>query len=215
MIVNEIFCSIEGEGKRAGYPCVFVRFAGCNLKCSYCDTDYAQDNNAGTEMTAKEIADKVQSFGFNRVTLTGGEPLLQEYIDELISELVHRGMQVNVETNGSVEISHMHISPKDLFYTVDYKCPSSGMSYMMNSKTFIQLTETDVLKFVVGSKEDMEDALRILNIYTPPCQIFFSPVFGKIEPVEIVDFIKSHYLKNVRVQLQLHKFIWDPQERGV
>lgn len=215
MNVNEIFCSIEGEGKRAGYPCVFVRFNGCNLRCSYCDTAYAQEECKGMEMSSKEIAKKVQSFGFDKVTLTGGEPLLQEYIGSLISELVSRGMQVNIETNGSVEIDHKSYSPDELFYTVDYKCPSSGMSRKMNSKTFSRLRSSDVLKFVVGSKEDMEDALRIINVYDPPCQIFFSPVFGKIEPVAIVDFIKEHYLKNVRVQLQLHKFIWDPEERGV
>lgn len=215
MIVNEIFCSIEGEGKRAGYPCVFVRFAGCNLKCSYCDTSYAQDANEGKKMSVKEIADKVQSFGFNKVTLTGGEPLLQKNIFELVSELNARDMQVNIETNGSIGIYHMNCSRGGLFYTVDYKCPSSGMSHKMNSETFSTLKSEDVLKFVVGSKEDMEEALRIINIYNPRCHIFFSPVFGKIEPVEIVDFIKSHYLKNARVQLQLHKFIWDPQERGV
>lgn len=215
MIVNEIFCSIEGEGKRAGYPCVFVRFAGCNLKCSYCDTSYAQDANEGKEMSVKEIADKVQSFGFNKVTLTGGEPLLQEDIGELVTELISRGMQVNIETNGSIAIDHMNFRSNCLFYTVDYKCLSSGMSHMMNSEAFSKLHREDVLKFVVGSKEDMEEALRVINIYNPRCHIFFSPVFGKIEPVEIVDFIKSHYLKNVRVQLQLHKFIWDPQERGV
>lgn len=215
MNVNEIFCSIEGEGKRAGYPCVFVRFNGCNLRCSYCDTAYAQEECKGIEMSPKEIAIKVRSFGFDKVTLTGGEPLLQEDIELLVHELVSRGMQVNIETNGSVEIEHTSYSFDELFYTVDYKCPSSGMSRKMNPKAFVRLRFGDVLKFVVGSKEDMEDALRIINVYDPPCQIFFSPVFGKIEPVAIVDFIKEHYLKNVRVQLQLHKFIWDPEERGV
>lgn len=215
MNVNEIFCSIEGEGKRAGYPCVFVRFNGCNLRCSYCDTAYAQEECKGIEMSPKEIAIKVRSFGFDKVTLTGGEPLLQEDIELLVHELVSRGMQVNIETNGSVEIEHTSYSSDELFYTVDYKCPSSGMSRKMNPKAFVRLRFEDVLKFVVGSKEDMEDALRIINVYDPPCQIFFSPVFGKIEPVAIVDFIKEHYLKNVRIQLQLHKFIWDPEERGV
>lgn len=215
MNVNEIFCSIEGEGKRAGYPCVFVRFNGCNLRCSYCDTAYAQEECKGIEMSPKEIAIKVRSFGFDKVTLTGGEPLLQEDIELLVHELVSRGMQVNIETNGSVEIEHTSYSSDELFYTVDYKCPSSGMSRKMNPKAFVRLRFGDVLKFVVGSKEDMEDALRIINVYDPPCQIFFSPVFGKIEPVAIVDFIKEHYLKNVRIQLQLHKFIWDPEKRGV
>lgn len=215
MRVVEIFSSIEGEGKRAGYPCVFVRFAGCNLKCSYCDTAYAQKSEMGEEMSVDNIVDKVDSFGYSRVTLTGGEPLLQEDIRALITKLIDRDKEVNVETNGSIAIDHSFLYMNNPFYTVDYKCLSSGMSEKMNPEVFRSLNCHDVLKFVVGSEEDMQDALRVLNVYKPKGEVFFSPVFGKIEPKEIVEFIKSHYMDNVRIQLQLHKFIWDPNKRGV
>lgn len=216
MRVVEIFSSIEGEGKRAGYPCVFVRFAGCNLRCSYCDTAYAQNLGVGEEMSLKDIVDKVISFGYRRVTLTGGEPLLQEGIYTLIHNLVVEGKEVNIETNGSVPIERSYFNSRsNPFFTVDYKCPSSGMSEKMNYKAFKYLNSCDVLKFVVGSQEDLQDALRVLSIHQPECEVFFSPVFGKIEPKEIVEFIKSHYLDDARVQLQLHKFIWNPEKRGV
>lgn len=215
MRVVEIFSSIEGEGKRAGYPCVFVRFAGCNLRCSYCDTAYAQKPEMGEEMSIEDIVDKVDSFGYSRVTLTGGEPLLQEDIYNLIDKLVDLRKEVNVETNGSLGIVHYFEGAASPFYTVDYKCLSSGMSKNMNPEVFRSLGRYDVLKFVVGSEEDMQDALRVLNVYKPKCEVFFSPVFGKIEPKEIVEFIKSHYMDGVRIQLQLHKFIWDPNKRGV
>lgn len=215
MRVVEIFSSIEGEGKRAGYPCVFVRFAGCNLKCSYCDTAYAQKPEMGEEMSIENIVDKVDSFGYGRVTLTGGEPLMQEDIYDLIDKLVDLKKEVNVETNGSLGIVHNVGYEANPFYTVDYKCLSSGMSEKMNPEVFRRLNRYDVLKFVVGSEEDMQDALRVLIVYKPKCVVFFSPVFGKIEPKEIVEFIKSHYMDDVRIQLQLHKFIWDPNKRGV
>lgn len=221
MQVVEIFTSIEGEGIRAGYPCVFVRFAGCNLQCSYCDTAYAQSCDCEhTEMTIDEIVKTVVESGFDKVTLTGGEPLLQEGIYELISALTQAKIYVNVETNGSLNVRcydtvESQVALKYLMYTVDYKCLSSGMSSMMNPYAIKFLESRDALKFVVGSREDMEDALRVLSIYKPKCNIFFSPVFSKIEPSEIVDFIKEHYLTNCRVQLQLHKFIWDPEMRGV
>ena len=221
MRVVEIFTSIEGEGTRAGYPCVFVRFAGCNLQCSYCDTSYAQTCDCEhTEMTIDEIAKKVIESGFDKVTLTGGEPLMQEGIYELISALTQAKIYVNVETNGSFEVRWIdtvenQTNLKYLMFTVDYKCPSSGMSEYMNPYAIKFLEQRDALKFVVGSREDMEDALRVLNVYKPKCQVFFSPVFGSIEPCEIVEFLKEHFLNNCRVQLQLHKFIWDPEKRGV
>ena len=221
MQVVEIFTSIEGEGIRAGYPCVFVRFAGCNLQCSYCDTAYAQSHDCESlAMTPQEIVDRVVYSGFDKVTLTGGEPLLQEEIDELVTLLMANKIAVNIETNGTIPVRTPDTpaftdTSKLLMFTVDYKCPSSYMTGAMNPDSIKYLMKHDALKFVVGSREDMEDALRVLSIHKPKCNIFFSPVFGKIEPSEIVDFIKEHYLTNCRVQLQLHKFIWDPEMRGV
>lgn len=222
MNVNEIFYSIEGEGIRAGHPCVFVRFNGCNLRCSYCDTKYAQDFKAkGTEMTPREILDKVKSYGCPYVTLTGGEPCKQKKIRELVTLLLDNYFKVNVETNGSVNAAALFYgvyNRKNLTITMDYKCKSSGMSDHMNLDYLTRLSNDDVVKFVVGSEEDMYEALRIINALdiklTRP-NIFFSPVFGSIEPKEIVEFLKKTGLHQCRVQLQLHKFIWDPEDRGV
>lgn len=228
MNVNEIFHSIEGEGIRAGMPCVFVRFNGCNLNCSYCDTKYAQSFEAeGTMMTPAEIASKVLEFGCPLVTLTGGEPLIQKGIEELVQKLLDLGLHVNIETNGSVDPTKLlaHLSTprcsSDLIITMDYKSISSGCNSSMNLSNFLALKCYDVVKFVVGSREDLEDAARVIaairiakGMFDSPL-VFFSPVFGAIEPSEIVEFLKERRLEDCRMQLQLHKFIWDPEKRGV
>lgn len=219
--VVEIFTSIEGEGIRAGYPCVFVRFAGCNLKCKYCDTCYAQDSSEGMDMTIKDIVNTVHSTGINKVTLTGGEPMLQKNLMHLVRALIDKNLYVNIETNGSILIPGndrdlwYRGKPDHLIFTIDYKSPSSEMNPHMCLESFYRLASHDVLKFVVGSKEDMLEAWRVLQVIKPDCNVFFSPIFGDIEPAEIVDFLKDHYLNNARVQLQIHKIIWNPDKRGV
>lgn len=220
MDVNEIFYSIEGEGIRAGFPCVFVRFNGCNLNCSYCDTKYAQKKTK-TDMPVEAILQEVLSYGCPYVTLTGGEPLQQPDISRLVSKLLGKNLEINIETNGSIsprDVLDNLLSNKKVIITMDYKCTSSGMSSRMLLSNFMSLYTQDVLKFVVGTHEDLEEALRVINILklqgvTP--NIFFSPVFGQIEPKEIVEFLKTYGLTQCRVQLQLHKFIWPPEERGV
>jgi 7-carboxy-7-deazaguanine synthase len=210
--VNEIFASIDGEGTRTGYPVVFLRLHGCNLHCSYCDTRYSCDGSDYTEMAIEEIRKKIASFGLSRVTVTGGEPLIQPDIDLLLVDLTYSGFQVNVETNGSVPLgSH----PAAGMYTMDYKCPSSGMESHMHLENLYVLGEQDVLKFVVGSWEDLDKMAQILQKYQPRCSVFVSPVFGEIEPVDLVDYVVNNRLNNVRVQVQLHKIIWDPKKRGV
>lgn len=209
LLVNEIFDSIEGEGKRAGALVTFVRLTGCNLRCSYCDTAYAF--NEGKEMDVNTIADKVS---YNKVTLTGGEPLLQKNVNKLIQALSDK--EVNVETNGSINIEPFFCY-NNLFFTVDYKCGSSNMSDKMCENTFQKLRHNDVLKFVVGSNEDLEQAKEVYNRYPNlhDKAIYISPVFGNIEPVKLVEYIKDNKLDNWKVQLQLHKFIWEPDKRGV
>lgn len=223
MKVVEIFSSIEGEGKRAGYLCTFVRLAGCNLRCVYCDTAYAFTDAEATEMSVDEIVTAVRKLGNKRVTVTGGEPLIHEHIGELLVALSW-GFEVNVETNGSIDIQKIpEMSFAQLqdfrnnhgFFTVDYKCKSSGMQNTMCLPMFRNLTAADVLKFVVGSQEDLEDAYRVIMLAQPEASVFFSPVWGDIEPVEIVNFLKKKDLQNARIQIQIHKIIWDPQKRGV
>lgn len=210
MLVNEIFYSIEGEGARAGMPCVFVRFFGCNLKCSYCDSRYACEGNDFRVMDIQEILDEIASFDCPNITVTGGEPLIQPGINVLLRQLVNQGYKVNVETNGSI-VPEVH----GVLYTVDYKTKCSGVSDRMNIEAFKALDTTDVVKFVVASAEDLNQALSFVEENGIVAQIFVSPVFGKIELVEIAEFLKSHKLHNWRVQLQLHKYIWDPNMRGV
>lgn len=216
MKVNEIFLSIDGEGVRAGLPTTFIRLFGCNLHCTYCDSLYsctlAEDGAGYAEKDIDDILRMCDRLGCPNITLTGGEPLIHENVYTLIKELVDHNYWVNVETNGSVVPVFRH---PFLFYTMDYKTKSSGMSDKMNMEALNFLCKKDVLKFVVGSKEDMEQALQVLLDLKSDPQIYFSPVFGSIEPQEIVQFLIANKLYASKVQLQLHKYIWDPNKRGV
>jgi len=210
--VVEKFVSIDGEGSRSGFPVVFIRFANCNLDCPYCDTQYANKEPKYEVMTEKQIVAYITLTGFKRVTLTGGEPLIQPGIISLIDTLMLAEFEVNIETNGAVEIQGVN---EEAIVTMDYKCPSSGMEDKMILSNFDLLNETDVLKFVIGSKEDLIKAKEIIDEYKPEAQIFFSPVWGKIEPVEIVEFMLNNKMANVKFQVQVQKIVWSPNKRGV
>lgn len=216
MKVVEIFTSIEGEGKRVGMPCTFIRLFGCNLRCKYCDTPYGWSHeyeDQTTEMSVSEIVDRVVELGIPQVTITGGEPLLQKDILGLLSELGKRRFWVNVESNGSLPTKCSTFPT--IFYTMDYKTDASGMSSRMDMEVLKSLTCKDVLKFVVGSLEDCRQAQQVIQILQPEAAIYFSPVFGQIEPKEIVEFLLKEKLYQCHVQVQLHKIIWDPEKRGV
>lgn len=212
MKINEIFYSIEGEGIRAGVPCVFIRLQYCNLNCLYCDTRYACEGFDFKELTLDEVMQEVKKYGCKNVTVTGGEPLLDPQMFNLLERLSIEGFYVNVETNGS---KFPLLGLKNVFYTIDYKTYSSGMSSKMNLDAFKLLTENDVIKFVVGDQKDLEQALNFVKENDFKSHIFVSPIFGKIEPCEIAEFIKLHHLDDWRLQLQIHKFIWPPEKRGV
>lgn len=210
--VNEIFTSIEGEGIRTGFLSTFVRFNGCNLACGYCDTKYAQEPRE-PNMSLHDILEAVSQSGCGRVTLTGGEPLFRGYMQELIQELSWRSYHVNIETNGSIILPD-YITLPGVFVTMDWKCPSSGQSGSMKSENLKKLTLVDVLKFVVATEEDLAEFKRICE-QELVCTYVLSPVFGAIEPKALVEFIKENKINNAMVQVQLHKIIWDPNERGV
>lgn len=214
MRVVEIFKSIEGEGKRAGLPCTFIRLYGCDLDCSYCDTDYGRKGGNYTEYTIDEILDKVKELGLKVVTITGGEPLIHPEVYDLIESLTDENYWINIETNGA---NRLTVFPGfyPVFYTMDMKCPSSGMTRFMLKENLNFLGVQDVLKFVVGSEEDLQFAKKIIDENQLSCEIYFSPVFGKIEPSQIVDFILENHLDDCKVQIQIHKIIWDPNKRGV
>lgn len=217
--IAEIFSSINGEGRKAGQTAAFVRFTGCNLNCSYCDTKWANEPDAKyTQMTADGILSEVQKSGAVNVTVTGGEPLIQPDVKDLIVLLGEKGFEVEIETNGSVDISeYAALSPRPAF-TLDYKLISSGMEGSMLTENYALLDpERDAVKFVSGSREDLERAAEVIKKYrlTEKCAVFISPVFGGIDPSEIVAFMLEKKLNGVRLQLQLHKLIWDPDARGV
>lgn len=217
--IAEHFISINGEGRRSGELAYFIRFPGCNLTCSYCDTSWAnQPETPYTEMTAEEIFDTIRISGVRNVTLTGGEPLLQKNIRSLIELLnTDSRIRVEIETNGSVDIAPLTDLAKRPSFTLDYKLPSSGMEIMMRASNFELLTPADTVKFVAGSTEDLERAATVIDAYdlTDRCSVHISPVFGEIEPADIVDFMKKNCMNDVALRLQIHKLIWDPQKRGV
>ena len=216
MNVSEIFYSIDGEGLRTGELAVFIRLTGCNLNCFYCDTKYALKRDSGKFMKIEEIINEVEKYNCKNITLTGGEPLLYKESDTLIEALLNENYRVNLETNGSIDISKYL---DKCLITMDYKLPSSGMEKLMKLDNIGKLTENDVLKFVT-EESDFDKIEQILREYKPKSYVYISPVFGKIEPSKIVDFMKELNNKDidtdkVRTQVQLHKVIWDPNKRGV
>lgn len=217
--VVEIFESINGEGRKAGQLALFVRFQRCNLRCSYCDTMWANgEDTPHVEMTADEIYERVVNSGIKNITLTGGEPLLQKNIEILLKKLSeNRDLNVEIETNGSVDLEKFSILNNPPSFTMDYKLPSSNMEKLMNLENFKYLTKKDTIKFVVGTIEDLEKAREIIEKYSliDICSVYFSPVFGVIELVEIVEFMKKYRLNGVNLQLQIHKIIWNPESKGV
>ena len=216
MLVNEIFASIEGEGLWAGVPTTFIRLYGCNLHCSYCDTRYACDGGKSEfkHLSIDDILQVVEVFGNKHITLTGGEPLLQKHVYYLVKELIHHGYHVNIETNGSQAVV-LYTHYNDITVTMDYKSISSGENEKMLLSNLYALRSQDVLKFVVGNLEDLEDMHKVIEKYPLQCHVFISPIFGQIDPKDIVDYMLQHNLQNCRLQLQMHKFIWPVDQRGV
>lgn len=228
LLINEIFSSIDGEGIRTGYPVTFIRTQLCNLRCKYCDTTYSWDlkdkqgNKQYQEMTVEQILEECKRLKNKRITFTGGEPLIQPDATELVQALLNNNYEVNIETNGAVDIEKFFNSldfgmetSHNLIFTLDYKTESSGEEEKMILENIKFLKSKDVLKFVVGSKSELDKMREIVQTFKPKSEIFISPVFGKIEPHELVEYILDKDLQNVRVQIQLHKIIWDPNRRGV
>lgn len=223
-LVAEHFASINGEGQRCGEPAYFVRFAGCNLRCAYCDTAWARCAGSPgvenfTEMSTDEICDIVGASGIRNVTLTGGEPLLQDGITELIDALQSDGNDhsIEIETNGSVSIAPFAALKNRPIFTMDYKLPDSGMEAEMKLSNMKLLKEKDSVKLVASSERDLERALDIIREFDLQgrCGVFINPVFGSLEPEKIVDFLLKNRLNGVRIGIQIHKIIWDPDRRGV
>lgn len=224
--IVEIFDSIDGEGIRTGQPVSFIRLAGCNLRCSYCDTLYSlfgeKEPCRYIEMTEMEIISKMNPR-FKRVTLTGGEPLIAPGIEHLIEKLADDEYEINIETNGAVDIEPLSKNQKirnNIFFTIDYKLPSSGMCGKMTDKNFFLLTKRDAVKFVVGSDDDVKKMLeisrRMKDFYLEMPQIYIGAVYGKFSLEKLTEIVLSEpSLADAKIQVQLHKIIWDPNKRGV
>jgi 7-carboxy-7-deazaguanine synthase len=213
LTVNEIFHSIQGESSFAGRPCVFIRLTGCNLRCSYCDTQYAYYD--GEELEIQAILGRVLTHHCSLVEVTGGEPLLQDETPKLIYDLLEQGFTVLLETNGSQDISKVD---SRCVRILDVKCPSSGEVQCNDLTNLQRLSSSDEVKFVIGDLGDYEFAKQIVKqleaLPLDPSCIHFSPVFGRLEPDLLARWILTDHLP-VRLHLQLHKTIWDPQLRGV
>ena len=211
MVITEIFTSIQGESTFCGFPCTFIRVTGCNLRCRYCDSTYAFEE--GEEWKLDQIMSKVREAGISLVELTGGEPLLQEECYLLMKLLLEVGYTVLLETNGSISLKNVD---RKVIKIVDIKCPSSGMSAHMDFSNIDCLYGTDEVKFVIADRGDFDWAREIINRYRliEKCKVLISPVFSKLEAREVASWILKERLP-VRLQLQLHKFIWPELTRGV
>jgi len=216
--VVEHFVSINGEGPLAGQLALFIRLKGCNLKCKYCDTQWANLPEAEcTIMSAEDIVEWIKDSGIHNVTITGGEPLWRENMDMLLKKISKLpDIYIEIETNGSIDLTaYRNISDK-IAFTVDYKLGSSGMEAMMLLENYKILRKNDTIKFVVGNKEDLKKAKKVMDeIGNDAVNIYLSPVYGEIEPKDIVAFMIKHKMNHVNLQLQLHKYIWNPLQRGV
>ncbi len=209
--INEIFYSIQGESSAAGLPTTFVRLTGCNLRCSYCDTEYAFYE--GEDFTVEEAIRKAEEYGCKLVEVTGGEPLMQKDVIPFMTQLCDKGFDVMLETSGSLQIEKVD---KRVKIVMDLKTPSSGMEKKNLYSNIDFLKSKDEVKFVIGSLDDYNWAKRMIEKFnlTGKTEVLFSPVFNAIEPKQIVEWMLNDKL-NIRFQLQMHKYIWEPETRGV
>jgi 7-carboxy-7-deazaguanine synthase len=212
LTINEIFHSIQGESSFAGQPCVFVRLTACDLRCSWCDTAYAFDE--GRKYTIDEVLAQVASYGCGLVEVTGGEPLLQDEVYPLMQRLIAQGRTVLLETGGHRSTERV---PSEVITILDVKCPASGESHRNEWTNLERLKLHDEVKFVIHDRADYEFASRTVierNLTARAAAIHFSPVHGVLDPQLLSRWILADRLP-VRVQLQLHKYIWPVGTRGV
>ena len=209
--INEIYYSVQGESTHVGRPCIFIRLTYCNLRCTYCDSEYAFYE--GKDMEITHIMNEIKQWDCNLVEVTGGEPLFQDKCINLLNELVNSNYEVMLETGGSLSISDV---PKKVIKIVDFKCPSSAMEKKNLWSIVEDLQPNDEVKFVIGNREDFDWAKDRITEYALDkiCTLLFSPTFEKIDPQLMVEWILTENLP-VRMQMQMHKMIWSPDKQGV
>ena len=209
--VNEIYKSIQGESTHTGLPCVFVRLTYCNLRCSYCDTEYAFHD--GEDMSIDQIITRIKPMRTKLIEITGGEPMLQDNTIPLMKQLLKNNYNVLLETSGAISLKDV---PKKVMKIVDFKCPSSNMSDKNLWSILDELNNFDEIKFVIGNLKDYQWTKKKIKDYslTLKWSVLISPVFGKITLEQLANWILKDNL-NVRLQLQMHKYIWNPNKQGV
>jgi len=212
LLLSEIFYSIQGESSYAGYPCLFFRLAGCNLRCSYCDARYTYEEEA-TSMPVAALLAEAEKYPQAIVEITGGEPLLQEGVYSLMEALLSAGRTVLLETNGSIGIDRV---PKEVVKIVDLKCPDSGMAEHMEPANLALLAPHDEIKFVVSSRRDYDWACGMLAEHglARKAKVIFSPVTSRLKPADLAGWLLADGLP-ARLQLQLHTLLWPQEKRGV
>lgn len=210
-MVAEVFHSIQGESSRVGLPCTLVRLAGCNLRCRWCDTQYAWTD--GEAMTIEQVLAKVATFGCRRVEVTGGEPLIQPATPGLLRQLLAAGCETLLETNGSLDIG---LADDRVARIVDFKCPSSGQSHANLWANVEKLTPRDEVKLVLADRADYDFAVASVRDHDilRRCGVIFSPIHGVLPPATLAEWILADGL-DVRLGIQLHKILWPDRQRGV
>jgi 7-carboxy-7-deazaguanine synthase len=217
----EIFETVEGEGTRAGFPTVFVRLFGCNLRCTWCDTTYSYaPHKPEMTLSISEIVERVQSYKARHICLTGGEPLLYGRRSMALARAlaeIPRIRDVHIETNGAIDLAPFltHINSQNVRYIMDFKLPASGEADRMHLGNLSLLRPEDELKFVIGSLEDFHYACKVLKDHPTRALPLFSPVWETMPPARLVELLLEHGLSDVKMNMQIHKVIWDPNERGV
>lgn len=213
MQITEIFKSIQGESTFAGLPCIFIRLTGCNLRCTWCDTEYSF--YGGTRMSLDEIMERVQGFGGKLVEITGGEPLLQREVYPLMDRLLGEGYRVMLETSGERPIRNV---PREVVKIVDVKCPDSGEADTFAMDNLEHLAPHDQVKFVIATRRDYEfsrDFCRQHGLASRVAAVIFSPVHGEVKLPELAEWMIADGLEEVRFGHQLHKTIWGAEAQGV
>ena len=219
LCVSEIFESIDGEGYHAGKATVFFRTVGCNLRCSWCDSKYTfYEEETSKWYSVFDAMEKVRSFGIKHITITGGEPLLEEnkeWMTSFIEDLLLEGFTVDIETNGAVNLLYWKEKFKmnDVIFIMDWKAPASRMNQFMIKENLSYLDERDIIKIVV-TDDDFDEVEKILSSDTW-ARIYISPVFGQVTMNKIPEFVLKHKEENIKCQIQLHKIFWEPDKRGV
>lgn len=211
LYITEIYKSLQGESTWSGLPCTFIRLSGCNLRCSWCDTEYSF--TSGDQLSIDEILDRVEQLNCDLVEVTGGEPLAQDKVGELVQKLLDLGKTVLVETGGHMDID---LVSDESIRIMDIKCPASKMSHKNDLNNIAKLTPKDEVKFVIQNKEDFLWAEKTIREYKleKKCTVIMSTVFGLMDREELADLILQSGL-NIRMQIQLHKLIWSEDTKGV